>query len=124
MAANAGTAAHGELTAEWENARPFEEMPTDSGFNIIRNFMPGGKYYKMDFSKSLVLMKQHYGPIYRWPSLFGRPAMVTTHNPDDFERIFRNEGVWPHRPGLDIMRYHRSVYRADYFQGIEGVATT
>ena len=86
--------------------------------------MWGGRYYKKDFSQTLSLMNEEYGSIYRWPGMFGRPPMVITHNPLDFENVLRNEGIWPNRPGSETMVHHRNKHRVDYFQGVEGLITS
>ncbi|XP_033255207.1 probable cytochrome P450 12a5, mitochondrial [Drosophila miranda] len=54
----------------------------------------------------------------------GGTSYLMTHNPKDFEVVFRNEGVWPHRPGSDTLRYHRKTHRKDFFQGVEGALPT
>ncbi|XP_033255023.1 probable cytochrome P450 12a5, mitochondrial [Drosophila miranda] len=54
----------------------------------------------------------------------GGTSYLMNHNPKDFEAVFLNEGVWPHRPGSDTLRYHRKTHRKDFFQGVEGALPT
>ncbi|BFF90982.1 probable cytochrome P450 12a4 mitochondrial [Drosophila madeirensis] len=111
--------------AEWQQARPFKQVPRPNMMSLIPNmFMPGGKYKKMDLGQLIMAMREDYGNIYCVPSVMGAPPILTTHNSNDFEVVFRNEGTWPNRPGLDTLLYHRQTHRKDYFQGVEGVAPT
>lgn len=95
-----------------------------STLKFIRNFLPGGKYAKLDTSQMMLALKEDMGPIARIKGFVGKNNCVLTHNPHDFEKAFRNEGVWPVRPGSDSSTYHRSVHRADFFQGVEGLNGT
>ena len=104
--------------------RSFEEMISPSTFKVTRDFLWGGRYHKKDFSQILNLMKEDYGSIHRWPAMFGREGMVVTHNPEDFEKIFRNEGIWPERRGSETLQHHRTNYRSSYFQGVEGLISS
>ncbi|TMW39771.1 hypothetical protein DOY81_015149, partial [Sarcophaga bullata] len=118
--------AHTEAAAskEWEQAKPFEDIPSAGKFKFIRNFLPGGRYAKMDSTQMLNAFKEDYGNIARLPGFFGREDVVMTHNVEDFEKVLRNEGIWPNRPGSEALHYHRNVHRAEFFQGIEGLIAT
>ncbi|XP_073817037.1 cytochrome P450 CYP12A2-like isoform X2 [Musca autumnalis] len=109
---------------EWEQAKPFEDLPTMGAFQLLMKFLPGGKYSKLDSSQMMLAFKEDMGPIGRVKFFPGRPYMVITHNPQDFEKAFRNEGIWPERPGSEVSYYHRSEHRADLFQGVEGLIGT
>ncbi|XP_073817034.1 cytochrome P450 CYP12A2-like [Musca autumnalis] len=109
---------------EWDQAKPFEEMPTMSTFQFLMNFLPGGKYAKLDSAQLMLAFKEDMGPISRIKVFPGKPYTVFTHNPQDFEMTLRNEGIWPVRPGSEALFYHRSVHRADVFQGVEGLLGT
>lgn len=91
---------------------------------LMRNFLPGGKYANLDMNQLVLAWKNDYGPLLRMKGAFGRPDTVITHNPQDFEIAYRNEGVWPSRVGTDSLGYHRKVHRADFFQGVEGLLGT
>ncbi|XP_013107493.1 cytochrome P450 CYP12A2 [Stomoxys calcitrans] len=106
------------------DAKPFETIPTMGALNFLRHFLPGGKYAKLDTSQMMLAFKEDMGPIARMKGALGRPDIVMTHNPHDFERTLRNEGIWPVRPGSESLYYHRSVHRPDIFQGVEGLLGT
>lgn len=109
---------------EWDKAKPFDEIPTMGALQFLMKFLPGGKYSKMDSSQMMLAFREDIGPIGRLKIFPGRPYIVFTHNPQDFEKVFRNEGIWPVRPGFETSYYHRSVHQANFFQGIEGLIGT
>ncbi|TDG46883.1 hypothetical protein AWZ03_006767 [Drosophila navojoa] len=110
---------------EWQQARPFEEIPCANPIALTFNMaFPGGKYKNLDMSQQVLAMRDDYGDIFRMPSIFGSDPVLTTYNPKDFEVVYRNEGVWPHRPGSDTLRYHREEFRRDFFDGVEGLIPT
>ncbi|XP_061391251.1 cytochrome P450 CYP12A2-like [Musca vetustissima] len=109
------------LPTEWQNAKPFEEIPSMGDKSMMKDMLPWGKYGRMELPKLLVTLKQDMGPIVRAPAFMGRPTSVITHNPNDFEIVFRNEGIWPIRPGGDAQTYHRTVHRKDFFEGVTGL---
>ncbi|XP_054726672.1 probable cytochrome P450 12a5, mitochondrial [Anastrepha obliqua] len=113
-----------DVALEWQRARPFSEIPKASAFKFISKFLPGGPYSKLDFSQLVTAMLKDYGPIFLMPAMPGRPSILVTHNPDDFENLFRNEGAWPIRPLSEAVRYYRNKLRADFFEGVEGVIAT
>nr|XP_036212812.1 probable cytochrome P450 12e1, mitochondrial isoform X1 [Bactrocera oleae] len=109
----------------WENARPYSELPGPSIYEIIRGSLPGGVFYKKTtFIEVITTMKRIYGDIYRFPSMFGRPETVMNFNPNDYPIIFRNEGIWPERRTFETLIYHRRVHREDFFRGMGGLLTT
>ncbi|XP_017112236.1 probable cytochrome P450 12a5, mitochondrial [Drosophila elegans] len=107
---------------EWLQAKPFEEIPRANMLSLFaKTAMPGGKYKKMELMEMFEAMRQDYGDVFYMSGMMGSPAFVVTHNPKDFEVVFRSEGVWPYRPGGDALRYHRTVYRKDFFDGVQGI---
>ncbi|XP_014097477.2 probable cytochrome P450 12e1, mitochondrial [Bactrocera oleae] len=109
---------------DWENARPYSEMPGPSKYEMIRGFLPGGPFYKQTFIEGMTNMAQKYGDVYRIPAMFGRPEMVLDLNPNDYPIIFRNEGIWPERRTFETFIYHRKVHREEFFRGVSGLLTT
>ncbi|KAH8243067.1 hypothetical protein KR032_004291 [Drosophila birchii] len=108
--------------SEWLQAKPFEEIPRINMLSLMMKMsMPGGKYKNMELMDIFKAMRQDYGEIFFMPAMMGGPAFLSTHNPEDFEVVFRNEGVWPHRPGNDTLRYHREVYQKDFYEGVIGI---
>lgn len=69
------------------------------------------------------LLRETYGDIYLVKGLFGREDTVFTYNPHDFEIMFRNEGIWPHRVGLQTFNYYRKKKRPEIFHGIGGLVS-
>ncbi|XP_002012851.2 probable cytochrome P450 12a4, mitochondrial [Drosophila persimilis] len=109
---------------EWLQARPFEQIPSTTFLSTVRNFMPGGKYSKLDMAELFMAFRGDYGDIFYLPGILGGTSFLITNNPKDFEVVFRNEGVWPNRPGSDTLSYHRQTHGKDFFQGVEGVVPT
>ncbi|XP_037942818.1 cytochrome P450 CYP12A2-like, partial [Teleopsis dalmanni] len=109
---------------EWQEARPFNEIPNERAFRFLRNFLPGGDYHKLNSVKMMYKFHDKYGDICLMPAVFGRPPMLLTFNPADFETVFRNEGIWPDRPGSETLAYHREKHRVDFFQGTDGLIST
>ncbi|XP_020813694.1 probable cytochrome P450 12a5, mitochondrial [Drosophila serrata] len=106
---------------EWLQAKPFEEIPRPSSLSVFRKMaLPGGKYKDLEFMEVFKAMRDDYGDVFFLGGMMGSPPFLMTYNPKDFEVVFRNEGVWPLRPGSDTLRYHRTVHRKDFFQGVEG----
>ncbi|KAH8292309.1 hypothetical protein KR054_008261 [Drosophila jambulina] len=107
---------------EWLQAKPFEEIPRVNVLSMFAKIaLPGGKYKNLELMDMFKAMQEDYGDLFFLGGMLGSPAVLMTHNPKDFEVVFRNEGVWPLRPGSDTLRYHRTVHRKDFFQGVEGV---
>ncbi|XP_016997269.2 probable cytochrome P450 12a5, mitochondrial [Drosophila takahashii] len=118
---NAATAEARE-DPEWLQAKPFEQIPRANMLSLFAKIaLPGGKYKNMELMDMFDAMRQDYGNVFYMSGMLGSPAFVMTHNPKDFEVIFRNEGVWPFRPGSETLRYHRTVYRKEFFEGVQGI---
>lgn len=101
---------------EYANAIPFNEIPGLSKFELIRRFLPGGKFHKMSFIDILQLSRDEFGDFHKWPGVFGQNSMVMTYNADDIEFIHRNEGTYPYRRGLETMKYFRENIRSDVYE--------
>ncbi|XP_016961298.1 probable cytochrome P450 12a5, mitochondrial [Drosophila biarmipes] len=107
---------------EWLQAKPFEEIPRANMLSLFAKIaLPGGKYKNLELMDMFDAMRKDYGNVFYMAGMLGSPAFVMTHNPKDFEVIFRNEGVWPFRPGSDMLRYHRTEYRKEFFEGVQGI---
>lgn len=113
-----------EDASEWENARPYSNIPKISLPTYLRNYLPGGKYYKKEFPETLLNIIEEHGPLVRLPSVFGKPELLVSHDPSHFEKVFRHEGPWPERFGSEIVNHHRSEYRKDFYDGTEGIIAT
>lgn len=66
-------------------------------------------------------LRDEYGPLIKFPGIFGRPDTLWTFDADNFEKIYRTEGVWPQRIGLTTFVYYRKNVRPDVFKGNGGL---
>lgn len=57
------------------------------------------------------------------PGTFGRRDIVFCFDPNDFEKVYRNEGMWPERRGLDSVAYYRKHVRPDVFKNVSGLVS-
>lgn len=96
---------------EWEQARPFEEIPGPTKFQFLRSFLPGGKLYKKKIDEIIPANKEIYGDLHIMPGFLGRPNMVMVFNPDDMLPILRSEGQWPHRRNLESVKHYIMAHK-------------
>ena len=62
---------------------------------------------------------QKYGHI--WRSIVpGMPPMVFTARPEDTEKVFRNDGRFPERPGFETLKVYRRK-RVEHFTASAGL---
>lgn len=47
--------------------------------------------------------------------MFGKQDIVFTFDPKDYQTLFRTEGIWPLRLGLDSVDFYRHKRRPDVF---------
>lgn len=99
---------------EWKFAKPFEELPGPTRWQMLRGFLKGGEYARLDMRELMLLFRQRYGNTFLMPGLFGMPSNVVTFNVENFEKAYRTEGKWPVRPGADAVLHYRKN-RADGF---------
>lgn len=62
-----------------------------------------------------------YGNLVVFPGVFGRKDTVVSYSPDDYQKLFRTEGPWPNRRGLDTFTHYRNNVRPDVFKGMGGL---
>lgn len=68
-------------------------------------------------------MNDTYGTVCRIPAMLGRPAMVFTFDPIINQKIYKAEGVWPNRRGMDTYEYYRKMVRPDIFKDVGGLVS-
>ncbi|XP_030572608.1 probable cytochrome P450 12d1 distal, mitochondrial [Drosophila novamexicana] len=102
-------------------ARPFSEVPRPNKIKILRGFMPGGEFYDSSFLDFAITMRKRYGDLFIIPGFFGRPDFLAALNAKDIETVFRNEGIWPQREGLDSLVYFREKVRPEVFGELKGL---
>lgn len=104
-------------------AKPFEDIPVISKYSLIRGFLPGGEFYGKNHDDLYRILRSKFGDVFMFPGMFGKKDILMTFHPDDFATIFRTEGAWPSREGLETLAYHRKVRSAKIFGNIGGLAT-
>lgn len=104
--------------------RPFSEVPRPGKLKFLRSFMPGGEFHDSSFLEFAMTMRKRYGDLFILPGSFGRKDWVVTFDPKDIETVFRNEGIWPHREGLDSLIYFREKIRPDVYAEKKGLVAT
>ncbi|XP_023292296.2 probable cytochrome P450 12d1 proximal, mitochondrial [Lucilia cuprina] len=109
------------FATNFDEALDYKAIPRPSTLRFIRDFMPGGKYENLSFFDFANEMRKHYGDIYVLPGLFGKPDLVMVFNTKDIETVYRNEGQWPQRQGLDSVRHFRENIKGDFFNQTIGL---
>ncbi|XP_055693247.1 probable cytochrome P450 12b2, mitochondrial [Lutzomyia longipalpis] len=103
------------IQESWKAAKPYESIPGPTTYGLIRGFLAGGQYSGVPMSEVHKSMRNHYGPIYRLKGTFGKRDIVAVFDPKDFEVVYRTEGTFPIRRGLDSLTYYRKEYRKDKY---------
>ncbi|KAL5276503.1 hypothetical protein ACFFRR_001995 [Megaselia abdita] len=98
-----------------QNVKPYSKIPVISKFSLIRRFLPGGEFHKKQMVDVMKTLQKQNGDIYVFSGAGGKRDVVFTFNPNDYATVFRNEGPWPFRDGLDTIVYHRKVRNADFY---------
>lgn len=71
----------------------------------------------------LLFFRSEYGEFIKMPGLFGKKDVLFTMDPKNFEILFRTEGPWPVRKGIDVFEYYRKEIRPDVFKGMGGLVS-
>lgn len=108
---------------EWTSAKPYKSIPGPTKWQLITGFAKGGRYTGLNMVEIHRLMRKDFGTIFRMPGMMGRKDIVMSFDPLDFEKVFRTEGNWPVRRGLDTMAYYREKVRPDVFGEMGGLVT-
>lgn len=113
------TVAREHFDPGWESAKPYSRIPKQSF--LSREFLPGGQLRNQPLDKMHEYFIQTYGKLVRFPSLLGRTPIVLCYDPDDIKRVYRHEGPWPYRKGLDALSHWRRNVRKDAFTKFFGL---
>ncbi|GLV43366.1 Cytochrome P450 49a1 [Carabus blaptoides fortunei] len=117
-----------EKPAGWQTAKPYSEVPGPKPLPVLGNlwrFFPGiGTYGDLDILAQQYRFNEEYGQIVKLSNMKIRPDMVFLFDPKDIEMIYRNEGMWPQRYGMDSIVHYRLKVRKDIFQGQGGLLTS
>lgn len=66
-------------------------------------------------------MRSDFGDIVRIPGMLGRADTILTFKPEIFEKVFRTEGQYPERRGLETFIYYRKKVRPEIFGDMGGL---
>lgn len=83
-------------------------------------FFPG-KYNDLPIVDMHRAMRDDFGDIVRIPGLLGRADTLITFKPEIFEKVFRTEGPYPQRRGLETFIYYRKKVRPEVFGDTGGL---
>ncbi|XP_055838070.1 probable cytochrome P450 12b2, mitochondrial isoform X2 [Episyrphus balteatus] len=108
---------------EWLQAKDFKEIPGPSTFKLLSHYLPGGKLHNSNLIDFYKLLRDEYGDISLIKGIMGKPNVVFTYNPADIEKVYRTEGIWPIRVGLETFTYYRKKVRPDVFKNIGGLVS-
>ncbi|CAO1429463.1 unnamed protein product [Diamesa hyperborea] len=103
------------IADDYQSASVYESVPGPSQFELIRGFLPGGKFQNVPLTDFIAKLHNDYGKLVKIPKMLGKPEIVFTNDPNDIEMVFRTEGQWPERKGLDSMVHYRKNVRPDVF---------
>lgn len=82
-----------------------------------------GKFSGFSFIDIYRELNKEMGDITVLPGMFGRSRIVVAFNPEDFETVFRNEGIYPIRNALQTIAYYQHTVRPDVYGDFGSVAT-
>lgn len=82
-------------------------------YNQMHNIL--GKFQNVPLTDFIAKLHNDYGKLVKIPKMLGKPEIVFTNDPNDIEMVFRTEGQWPERKGLDSMVHYRKNVRPDVF---------
>lgn len=68
--------------------------------------------------------KEEYGELTKLPGLFGKPEVVMSHEVESREKVFRFDGKFPSRIGLDALNYYRETVRPDIYSEYQSLLSS
>ncbi|CAH1127939.1 unnamed protein product [Ceutorhynchus assimilis] len=110
----------------WDDAKPFKEIPGPKALPIIGNFwrfLPGAEFYNVEMLELHERLQKQHGNLTYLNGIPLKDPILFAYDPDDIEKVHRNEGPWPIRYGLPSFDYYRNHVRDDAYQGVGGVLT-
>ncbi|XP_057319460.1 cytochrome P450 CYP12A2-like isoform X2 [Microplitis mediator] len=95
----------------WEQAKPYHQIPGPKSYPIVGNlfkFLPYiGEYGNMPLYEQMKSLNKQYGNIVKLSGVFGRRPSVFLYDPEQCEKMYRLEGVWPMRIAIETMCKYR-----------------
>ncbi|KAJ8973422.1 hypothetical protein NQ317_016705 [Molorchus minor] len=114
-----------EKNVDFKNALPYRSVPGPKPLPYLGNtwrFIPFvGDFEIEHIDKVSERLYKRYGKIVKMEGLLGRPDMVFLFDPDDIEKVFRQEDILPYRPSMPSLNYYKHVYRKEFFGEHGGV---
>lgn len=107
----------------WEASRPYNSIPGPTKWDLIKLFRPGGSFNTKHLSEIQREFKNRFGNLVKLPGMLGKNDVLFVYEPEDMEKIYRTEGQYPIRRGLDSINYYRRELRKDIFNKTGGLAT-
>lgn len=68
-------------------------------------------------------IRSDYGDLVRIPGFMGRADTLISFKPSIFEKLYRTEGIFPRRRGMETFIYYRKKVRPEIFEGTGGLLT-
>ena len=82
-----------------------------------------GKYKDLGMYEMQKTLQTEYGNLVKLPGLLGKKDILFTSDPIHVEKVFRTEGVWPVRRGIEAFTHYRLKVRPDVFKDIGGLVS-
>ncbi|XP_055709202.1 probable cytochrome P450 12b2, mitochondrial [Phlebotomus papatasi] len=111
------------IERSWSIAKPYGTIPGPSVLNLIRSFLPKGRFHSIPFPEVHRQLEKEYGPIYKFIGTFGKRDIVVVTDPKDFEIVYRTEGSFPLRRAMECLSYYRKEYRKEKYPVSYGLVT-
>lgn len=104
------------------NVKPFTKLPKLTSSNFEKRFAKGGDFFNLHTTDVFKRLQLEYGDIFMKEGSAGNKDVLVIFKPEDFVTVFRNEGLWPFRDGLNCLAHHRKVCRPDLYGKDGGLA--
>lgn len=115
------TVSNGDVA--FEAAKPYSSVPGPNAWELFNWFRPGGKLYGKQVFEIQEAFYEKYGNLSKLPGIFGKPDFLFVYEPEDMEKVYRYEGQYPIREGLDSITYFRTQVRKDIYGKGGGLTT-
>lgn len=108
---------------EWQSAKPYRAIPSPTIMQLIKGLKKGGRYADISLTEMHKRWREDFGNLIRARQMFGKPDVLLSFGPEDYEKLYRSEGVWPFRRSLDTIAYYRQKVRPEIFGKGGGLTT-
>lgn len=90
---------------------------------FLKNHPILGTLHGMSMSSVHRYFHDKFGPLLKLPGMMGKPDILITLDPQQYDKVFRTEGTWPYRRGIEIFDHYRTKIRPEVFQGFGGLVS-